>query len=132
MKYTFRLLLAALALHAQVAAGDDSKCLADYRLAVRACVRSSDFLVPTERAGAQRACVEGALLTKAYCVSGTNACLDTCQIAYEDSVAACEVTFAPAICAEGATCEEIIRQQRDNCTSHAVGVLDSCSAACPM
>jgi hypothetical protein len=132
MKYTFRLLLAALALHAQVAAGDDSKCLADYRLAVRACVRSLDFLIPGVRTGAQRACVEGAVLTKAYCMSGTDACLDTCQAAYEDSVAACEETFAPATCAGGVTCEAIILQERDNCISHAVGVLDSCSAVCPM
>jgi hypothetical protein len=132
MKKIFHLLFAGLALHTPIAAGDDIKCQTDYRLAVRACVRSLDFLIPGVRTGAQRACVEGAVLTKAYCMSGTNACLDNCQVAYEDSVAACEETFAPATCAGGATCEAIILQERDNCISHAVGVLDSCSAVCPM
>jgi hypothetical protein len=132
MRDTFHLLLAVLALHAQVAAADDIKCRTDYGLAVRACVRSLDFLIPGVRAGAQRACVDGALLTKEYCMSGANACLDNCQVGYEESVAACEEKFAPAICAGGATCEEIILHERDNCIFNAVSVLDSCSAACPM
>jgi hypothetical protein len=132
MRDAFHLLVAVLALHAQVAAADDIKCQMDYGLALRACVRSLDFLSPGVRVGAQRACVEGALLTKAYCMFEANACLDDCEFGYEDAVAACEVTFAPAICLGGATCEEIILQERDNCISNAVGVLDSCSAACPM
>ena len=131
MKYTFHLLLAALALHTQMAAGDDTACQSVYGHALSACARSLDWLTPNPRAGAQRACVDGALLTRAYCVSGTNACLDNCQSAYENSVAACEVTFAPVVCAGDATCETIILQQGDNCISHAVSVLDSCSAACP-
>jgi hypothetical protein len=131
MKYTFHLLLAALALHTQIAAGDDIKCQTDYGLAMRACVRSLDFLNPSVRAGARRACVDGARLTKASCMSGTDACLDNCPVGCEDSVSACEATLAPAICAERATCEEIILQERDKCISNAVSVLDSYSAVCP-
>ena len=131
MKNAFRLLLAAFALHAQVAAGDDLKCRAVYAQAVSACARSLDLLVLNGRAGAQKACVEGAVLTRAYCMAGTNACLDKCQAAYANSVTACEETFAPAVCGEDATCEAIILQQRDNCISSAVSTLDACSAACP-
>lgn len=131
MKYTFQLLLAALVLHAQMAAGDDIACQTVYGQALSACARSLDWLTQSPRAGAQRACVDGALLTKAYCMSGSNACLDHCHGAYENSVAACEATFAPGMCAGGEACEAIILQESDSCISHAVGVLDSCSAACP-
>jgi len=131
MKNMAHLFLAALVLHAQAALGDDVKCKTDFGQAVRACARSLDLLALDARGGAQKACVDGAVLTKAYCMSGTNACLDRCQVAYESSVGACEATFAPAMCAENATCEAIIQQQRDNCISNAVGTLDFCSAACP-
>ena len=131
MKSAFALFLAALALHAEVAAGDEIRCRTAYGQAVRACARSLDLLALSGRAGAQKACVEGAVLTRAYCMSGINACLDKCEGTYESSVAACEETFAPALCAENATCEAIILQQRDNCISSAVSALDFCSAACP-
>ncbi len=131
MKHIFHLVLAAFVLHTQFAAGDDIKCKTVYGQAVRACARSLDLLTLNVRAGAQKACVEGAVLTRGYCMSGISACLEKCQAAYENSVSACEVTFAPAICAGGETCEAIILQERDNCISNAVGVLDSCSAACP-
>jgi hypothetical protein len=131
MKYTFHLLLAALVLHPQYAAGDDIECQAVYGQALSTCARSLDWLTSNPRAGAQKACVDGARLTRAYCMSGINACLDYCQSAYEHSVASCEATFAPAVCTGGATCEAIILQQSDNCISHAVSMLEACSAACP-
>jgi hypothetical protein len=131
MKSRFYLFFAALALHTQIAAGDDINCKATYGQALRACARSWDLLISNGRAGAQKACVEGAVLTRAYCMSGIDACLDHCQVSYEKSAAACEATFAPATCAEETRCESIILQQRDNCISNAVSGLDSCSQACP-
>jgi hypothetical protein len=131
MKSTFHWFFAALVLHTPIAAGDEIKCKTAYGEAISACARSLDLLALDARSGAQKACVEGAVLTRAYCMSGVDACLDDCQASYEHSVAACEVTFASAACAGNVSCEAIIRQQSDNCISHAVSVLDSCSAACP-
>ena len=131
MKNIFCLFFAALALHAPNAAGGDIQCKATYGEAMRSCARSWDLLTSSARAGAQKACVEGAVLTKAYCMAGVNACLDKCQASYERSAAACEGTFSPAICAGDEKCEAIILQQGDNCISSVVNALDSCSAACP-
>jgi hypothetical protein len=131
MKTLSCLFFAALVLHTQIAAADDTRCKTVYGQAVRACARSADLLVINGRAGAQKACVDGAVLTRSYCVSEINACWNNCQASYEKSVVACEATFAPAICAGEMACESIILQQRDNCISHVVSGLDACSEACP-
>ncbi len=131
MKIIVHSFIAALVLHIQVAAANDISCRTDYLQTVSACARSLDLLASNARAGAQKACVVGARLTRAYCMSGADACLDRCHVAFERSVAACETTFAPAVCAGGVACEAIILQQSDNCVSNAVSELDFCSAACP-
>lgn len=131
MRNIFYLFFAVLVLHTQIAAGDDTRCKTVYGQAMRACARSSDLLALNGRAGAQKACVEGAVLTRSYCMSGINACWDNCLASYDKSVAACEANFAPDICAGEITCESIILQQRDNCISNGVSGLDSCSDACP-
>lgn len=131
MKNAIYLFFAALVLHTQVAAGDDTRCKTVYGQAMRACTRSPDLLSVNGRAGAQKACVEGAVLTRSYCMSGINACWDSCRALYEKSVAACEATFAPAMCAGETTCESIILQQRENCIANVITGLDACSDACP-
>jgi hypothetical protein len=130
MKNMFRLFFAALVLHTQSAAGDDIKCTTAYRQAMTACARSFDGLTMVVRAGAQRACVDGARLTQAYCMSGSNPCLDDTLAAYDRSLARCEADFDPAACAGELACEQIIAQQRDNCISYTVSVLDARTAAC--
>jgi hypothetical protein len=130
MKNIFHLFLAAFVLQAQGGAADDLECRTAHRQAISACARSLDLLALDARAGAQKACVDGAVLTRGYCMSGIDECLDNCQRSYENSVAACEATFDPADCGGGAACEAIILQQADNCVSNVVSVLDSCSAAC--
>jgi hypothetical protein len=131
MKTFFHLFVAALALHASVAAADDAQCRSAFGQAMRSCASSWELLTSNSRSGAQKACVDGAVLTKAYCLSGVSACLDRCQVSYERSVAACETTFSRTMCAADAKCEAVIAQENDNCISSAVGVLDVCSAACP-
>ena len=131
MQRRFGVFVVALLLHVPIAAGDDLQCKAVYRGALRDCARSLDLLASDARGGAQKACVDGAQITRAYCASGVNACLDRCTVTYEKSVVACEATFATAVCRGGETCESIVLQQRDNCISHTVSVLDACSAACP-
>jgi hypothetical protein len=131
MKTILHLFLAALALHVQGAAADDLECRKAHGEAISACARSLDLLAQAMRAGAQKACIDGAVLTRSYCMSEVDECLDNCQRSYENSVAVCEATFNPTACAGSATCEAIILQQRDNCVSSVVNVLNSCSAACP-
>jgi hypothetical protein len=130
MKSMSILFWAALVLHAGAAAGDDVACRQTYSQAVRTCAHTLNLLSPDVRAGAQSACVEGARLTQGYCVSGISACPDDCLVAYDRSLAACEAGFDSAVCAGGVVCAQIIVQQRDNCLSYAVGVLDACTAAC--
>lgn len=130
MKNIFYLFFAALVLHTQFAAGDEFKCTTAYGQAMRACARSLDLLTMNVRAGAQRACVEGARLTQAYCMSGSNPCLDDALAAYDRSLATCEADFDPAACAGELACEHIIAQQRDNCLSYTVSMLDAHTAAC--
>ena len=131
MKCAHRWLLAALALQAPLAAGGDIECRESYSHAVAACAQPSNLPDPALRAGAQRACVDGARITRSYCMSGIDACLDSREAAYESSVAACEVTFDPAVCAAGPTCEDTILRQRANCISVAASVLAAGAAACP-
>jgi hypothetical protein len=131
MKTFLHLFVGALALHASIAAADDAQCRSDFGQAMRSCARSWELLTSNTRSGSQKACVDGALLTKAYCLSGVNACLDRCQASYQHSVAACEATFSPTVCAGGEKCEAVILQENDNCVSSTVSVLDACSAACP-
>ena len=130
MKSTSLMFCAALVLHAGAAMGDDIACRQTYGETLRTCARTLNLLNPDLRAGAQRACVEGARLTQAYCVSGIDMCVDGCLVAYDRSVAACEAVFDSVFCAGAAACERIITQQRDNCLSYAVGALDACTAAC--
>jgi hypothetical protein len=130
MKSTSILFSAALLLHAGAAPGDDIACRKTYTHTLSTCARSLSALDPDGRAGAQRACVEGARLTQAYCVSGVDTCLDDSLNAYDRSAAACEAGFDPSACAGGVVCEQVIAQQRDNCLSHAVSVLDARTAAC--
>ena len=120
----------ALALHAAVAASSDIACRQVYFHTVRTCGQALDLLGPELRAGAQRACVDGARLTKAYCMSGNDICPDNCLAAYDRSVAKCETDFDPAVCTGVVACAEIIAQQRDNCVSHVVGLLETCTNAC--
>jgi len=131
MKSTLIWFVAALALHTQLAAGAGIGCRRSYADAVGACAQPSNLADPGLRAGAQRACVDGARITRSYCMSAVDACLDQGETAYEGSVAACETTFDPAVCAAGSTCEDTILQQRANCISVAVSVLASGAAACP-
>jgi hypothetical protein len=131
MKNMLPLFFAMLALHAPLAAADDVKCRTVYVHALKACARSPDLLALSGRAGAQKACVEGAAITRTYCMSESNACWENCQARYDRSTAACEADFAPAVCGGETMCESIILQQRDNCISHVVSGLDSCSDACP-
>lgn len=130
MKRMSILFSAALLLHAGAAPGDDIACRKTYSQALGTCARSFDVLDPDARAGAQRACVEGARLTQAYCVSGMDACLGDSLLAYDRSVAVCEAGFDPTACFGGVVCEQVIAQQRDNCVSHEVSVLDARTAAC--
>jgi hypothetical protein len=120
----------ALVLHAAIAASADIACRQVYFQTVRSCGQSLDLLGPDLRAGVQRACVEGARLTKAYCMSGNDVCPDDCLVAYDRSVAKCEAVFDPAVCTGVMACAEVIVQQRDNCLSHAVGLLETCTNAC--
>jgi len=131
MKRTLLWLVAALALQTQWAAAGDIECRRSYSLAVGACAQPSNLPDPGLRAGGQRACVDGARITRSYCTSEIDACLDRGEAAYETSVAACEATFDPAVCAAGLTCEDTILQQRANCVSVAVSALASGAAACP-
>lgn len=124
------LFAAALVLHAGAASGDDVTCRQTYGDTLRSCARTLSLLNPDLRAGAQRACVEGARLTRTYCISAIDACPDDCLLAYDRSVPACETVFDSVVCAGGAECERTIAQQRDNCLSFAVDVLHACSTAC--
>lgn len=121
---------AVLALQAGAAFGDDITCRQTYGETLRTCARTLNLLSPDLRTGAQRACVEGARLTQAYCMAGADACLDDCLAAYDRSVPACETVFDSVVCVGGAQCERTVTQQRDNCLSYAVDVLGACSAAC--
>lgn len=95
------MLLAALVLHSEAVAGDDIACLQTYGQTVRTCAHTLNLLSPDLRAGAQRACVEVARLTLAYCMPGINVCLDNSQVADDRSVAACEAVVDSAVCAGG-------------------------------
>jgi hypothetical protein len=130
MKSMSFLLSAAFVLHAGDASGDDMACRQTYSRTLSECAHTLRLLSPDLRAGAQRACVEGARLTQAYCASGSNVCLDNCLATYDRSGAVCETVFDSGICAGGAVCAQTIIQQRDNCLSYGVGVLDACTAAC--
>lgn len=131
MKRTLRWFIAALALQPPFAAGGDVECRQGYRDALGACAQPSNLPDPVLRAGAQRACVDGARLTRSYCMSAMDAWLDGGEAAYERSVAACEATFDPAACGAGATCADTLLQQRANCIAVAVGVLASGASASP-
>ena len=131
MKNAICSFLAALALQAQVATGGDIDCRTRYVQAVGACAQLSNLFDPGLRAGAQIACVDGARITRSYCMSETDACLDYRQVAFDNSAAGCEATFDPTVCAAAAACEDTILQQRANCISVAAGVLASGTAACP-
>lgn len=130
MKSQSLLFSAALLLHAGVVPADDIACRQTYSQTLSACARPLNVLDSNRRAGAQRACVEGARLTQAYCMSESNTCLDDNLVAYDRSLAACEADFDPAACAGGLTCEGIIAQQRDSCLSYMVSMLDARTAAC--
>jgi hypothetical protein len=130
MKSMSWLFSAALLLHAGAVTADDNACRQTYSQTLSACAHSLNMLDPNRRAGAQRACVEGARLTQAYCMSGSNTCLDDNLFAYDRSLAACEADFDPAACAGRLACEQVIAQQRDNCVSYTVSMLDARTAAC--
>ncbi len=130
MTSTMRWFIAALALQAPFAAGGNLGCRESYRDAVGACAQPSNLPDPALRAGAQTACVDGARLTRSYCTTGIDACLDGGEAAYERSVAACAATFDLVVCRGGPTCEDTLLQQRANCIHSAVGVLASGAAAC--
>jgi len=130
MKSKALLFSAAFLLSSGAVLADDSACRQTYSQTLSACARSLNMLESNRRAGAQRACVDGARLTQAYCMSGTNACLDDKLVAYDRSLAACEADFDPAACAGVLACEQIIAQQRDNCLSYTVSMLDARTAAC--
>lgn len=131
MKSTLRWFIAALALQPPFAAGGDVECRKSYRDALGACAQPSNLPDPALRAGAQMACVDGARITRSYCMSATDAWLDDGEVAYVTSVAACEATFDPAVCGVGPTCADTILQQRANCIAVAVGELASGTAASP-
>jgi hypothetical protein len=130
MKSLSWLFFAVLLLHAEVAPADDMACRQAYSRSLNACARSLDMFDPNGRAGAQRACVDGARLTQAYCMSESNACLNDGLAAYDHSLAACEAEFDTAVCAGEMVCEQVIAQQRDNCLSYTVTMLDVSTAAC--
>lgn len=124
------LIAAALTPYLGSANAGDQRCADSYGQTLRGCARSLDLLDAELRAGAQQACVEGARLTWAYCTPRIDACVEGCLAAYDRSLGACQAEFEPAICLAGSTCAGLVIQQRDNCTSHAVGTLDACTATC--
>lgn len=113
---------------------DRQACQMAYSTSVTQCAQGLDFLEPATRAGAQKACVQGAKLKRDICMAGTPppTCQDSCQAAYNISVSSCESSYDPASCGGNLFCEGIISSQRAACIGNATNALNSCTAACPI
>ena len=113
---TVVLALTALFLQTQISMmADDNQCEKNFGLAVAQCAQSLRSLSPSERPGAQKACVGQAKIAKAACLSAINLCLNNCQAIYDINVIACE---------------QLPLQDQPDCLSSVLNVLMACRASC--
>lgn len=109
-------------------------CQSAYSTAVSQCATGLSFLEPNTRAGAQKSCVQTAQLTRAQCLQGTPppTCQESCQAAYANTAAVCEITFDPARCpSTDLFCQQLFTSLRADCLAAATNTLNACVAACP-
>jgi hypothetical protein len=137
MKLSFLLVATFATLFSQIAAAADNTCQKNFGLAVASCATSLNFLSPNVRAGAQKACVDDAKSAKALCLNGTPppSCLETCQTNYNNNINYCEQAYTDAInniCFGDQACVVVYTQQRADCISTSVNILNSCTASCPV
>jgi hypothetical protein len=76
-------------------------------------------------------CVQTAIGAREACKKGPNQCILTCQATYESNVISCQQAYDPAVCSGNIACEAFYNQQRADCISQSVTILNSCSNACP-
>jgi len=128
-----QLMFAALLMTSAQAFAADNVCQKNFGAAVSQCAKNLDFLAPNIRAGAQKACVDDAKLAKVVCESGTvdnSQCLNACQATYESNVISCQNAYNPAQCGGNLACEAYYINQRADCISNSVNILNSCSQSC--
>lgn len=136
-------LLKAIAVTALVAAvlpsssqttGDRQECQKAYVTKITGCAQGLGFLEKIVRAGAQKACVEGAKVSRNSCLAGVvvPTCQDSCLAAYNILQQSCETAFSPAVCGGVVECEAEVLSQRANCVAVALDILNACTASCPV
>lgn len=110
----------------------DNECGRAYGQSVKSCAESLEFLAPNVRAGAQKACVEDAKISKEACQSGVNTCLEDCNTSYQSSLGACESSYQQNLiyCDGDTVCNAYYLNQKSICESASVDTLNSCTASC--
>lgn len=134
MKIRLVLILALCSGAAMAQTSDAQTCQKNYATAISGCAQGLNFLEPSVRAGAQKACVKKSKMPRDSCLNGSVSpvCLDSGLAAYNITAAACVTNNNPPNGGGDVICEEILQQQQDDCISEAVTTLNTCNASCPI